>query len=234
MLASLGLISIFATGFVGGCARSDRENIAEVRANLIGSFDSTAQAEADPEYFAITLHMAEVWKERTDGPWIYVEQARAELADKPYRQRVYRLSALPGGRVQSEVFELPGTMDEVVKNYAGAWKLERPLSGLSPEKLVSRQGCAITLKRDEKTGAWIGSTDGNSCLSTLRGAAYATSEVTMTRTMLQSWDRGFDASGKQVWGATKGPYVFLKEMPGVVSMPACHPTGEAGAKSAKP
>ncbi|MEY2746457.1 MAG: CpeT/CpcT family, partial [Planctomycetota bacterium] len=23
-----------------------------------------------------------------------------------------------------------------------------------------------------------------------------------------SWDRGFDAAGKQVWGSTKGPYLF--------------------------
>ena len=26
-----------------------------------------------------------------------------------------------------------------------------------------------------------------------------------------SWDRGFDASGKQVWGATAGPYEFVKQ-----------------------
>jgi hypothetical protein len=27
---------------------------------------------------------------------------------------------------------------------------------------------------------------------------------------MESWDRGFDAQGNQVWGATKGPYVFDK------------------------
>ena len=27
---------------------------------------------------------------------------------------------------------------------------------------------------------------------------------------LLSWDRGFDAAGKQVWGAEKGPYEFLR------------------------
>jgi hypothetical protein len=26
-----------------------------------------------------------------------------------------------------------------------------------------------------------------------------------------SWDRGFDASGAQVWGAEKGGYIFLNE-----------------------
>jgi CpeT protein len=211
-MASIALATIGALMTLGGCARSDQQNISDVRSNLVGSFDSSEQAAADPTYFTITLHMAEVWPQRADGPWIYVEQAMANMADKPYRQRVYRLSAVPGGqdRVKSEVFELPGTPDEVVKNYAGAWKLPEPLKGLTPDTLVAREGCAITLTRDDKTGAWIGSTDGESCKSTLRGASYATSEVTMTQTMLQTWDRGFDASGKQVWGAVKGPYIFLK------------------------
>jgi hypothetical protein len=25
-----------------------------------------------------------------------------------------------------------------------------------------------------------------------------------------SWDRGWDATGAQVWGATKGGYIFVK------------------------
>ena len=49
------------------------------------------------------------------------------------------------------------------------------------------------------------------CASDLRGAAYATSEVTITPQFVLSWDRGFDNTGKQVWGATEGPYVFLRE-----------------------
>jgi hypothetical protein len=32
----------------------------------------------------------------------------------------------------------------------------------------------------------------------------------VTETTLESWDRGFDAGGEQVWGATAGGYVFEK------------------------
>jgi len=35
-------------------------------------------------------------------------------------------------------------------------------------------------------------------------------EVVITETQMVSWDRGFDAGGKQVWGAEKGGYVFKK------------------------
>jgi hypothetical protein len=44
----------------------------------------------------------------------------------------------------------------------------------------------------------------------LRGASYATSEVVITDEQLLSWDRGWDANGKQVWGAETGGYIFVK------------------------
>jgi len=32
--------------------------------------------------------MVQIWEERTDGYWLYVEQAIAGYQDKPYRQRI--------------------------------------------------------------------------------------------------------------------------------------------------
>jgi len=64
--------------------------------------------------------------------------------------------------------------------------------------------------RKTADGVFEGSTVGKGCASELRGASYATSEVRITPEQLLSWDRGFDAQGKQVWGATKGGYVFKK------------------------
>jgi hypothetical protein len=34
--------------------------------------------------------------------------------------------------------------------------------------------------------------------------------VTLDQGQLLSWDQGFDSENKQVWGATKGGYVFIK------------------------
>jgi CpeT protein len=34
--------------------------------------------------------------------------------------------------------------------------------------------------------------------------------VLLESTRMSSWDRGFDAEGRQVWGATGGAYVFNK------------------------
>ena len=173
---------------------------------MAGSYSSAAQSQSDSEYKNIVLHMKPIWMDRTDGRWLYVEQAMQEAADKPYRQRVYHLVHHDDGAVESLVFELPGD----ALQYAGAWKQAQPLNELLPSQLLPRSGCGVKLKAKSAT-QWSGSTDGDMCASSLRGAAYATSEVTVTESDITSWDRGFDSAGKQVWGATKGPYQFKKQ-----------------------
>lgn len=180
--------------------------LAALLGDMTGSFSSLEQAKQDPDnYREIELHMVPIWTDRPDGPWLYVEQAAATARDKPYRQRVYRLEAAEAGVLISRVYTLP----EDPLRWAGQWKVEKPLADLKPEQLSERQGCEIELKRRED-GSFVGSTRGRACPSDLRGASYATSEVTITHNVLESWDRGYDAEGKQVWGAEKGPYRFVK------------------------
>ena len=172
---------------------------------MSGNFSSASQAAAAPEdYFDIRLVMVEIWAERADGPWLYVEQAAASALDRPYRQRVYRLVDTPEG-VRSDVFLLPG--DALA--FAGAWRTPDSFDTLEPAALVEREGCSIYLV--ERDGAFEGSTRGDSCSSELRGATYATSEVRIEPDLLTSWDRGWDQDGVQVWGAELGPYEFVRE-----------------------
>lgn len=181
-------------------------SVDEVAAWMSGAYTSAAQAAADSaNYKSVVLHMTPIWRDRTDGRWLYVEQAMADAQDKPYRQRIYCVKD-HAGEVQSMVFELPG--DPLA--YAGAWKDATRLNTLMPGLLTPRDGCSVYLKRDAD-GTWAGGTKEQACESSLRGAAWATSEVTLTRDRIESWDRGFDKAGKQVWGATKGPYIFVKE-----------------------
>jgi hypothetical protein len=174
---------------------------------MTGSFSSAAQAAKDPDFYDIRLEMARIWPERADGAWLYVEQAAADRVDQPYRQRVYRVRRVDDDLFESAVYELPAPGEAV-----GAWKEPAPLADLSPADLVPRTGCEILLRR-QPDGTFEGSTLGRLCPSDLRGASYATSEVVLAEDLLTSWDRGFDASGEQVWGAETGPYRFRKKPP---------------------
>jgi hypothetical protein len=171
---------------------------------MIGSFSSQEQAEGDSNFLDIRLQMVPVWGHRDDGLWLYVEQAAAGYLDRPYRQRVYHLVQYDDSTYCSEVYVMPAPL-----RFAGAWREENPLAGLTLDSLAARTGCTIFL-RPEGDSAFVGSTRDRDCLSSLRGASYATSEVRITPAELYSWDRGFNDEGEQVWGAVTGGYRFLK------------------------
>lgn len=198
LLAGLGwTVSAFKPG-------EDKE-LTRLVGYMQGSFSSAAQAARDSSYFDIRLHMAPIWKKQSKGGhWLYVEQAMASRQEAPYRQRVYHVHRNAQGQLVSEVFTFSQP-----KRMAGQWKQPEPLTALTPDSLQLRTGCAIVLHAEGD--AFVGKTGDKTCPSDLRGAAFATSEVRITPDKLLSWDRGFDSTGKQVWGATQGGYEFIKE-----------------------
>jgi CpeT/CpcT family (DUF1001) len=169
-----------------------------------GSFNSSAQAKRDTNYFDISLEMRPIWPKRKDAHWLYVEQAVTALKGKPYRQRVYRVSARSDGSFISEVYTLP---DEA--SFVGAYATVEKFDALNPDQLVLRNGCGVILRKEGD--GFKGATEGDGCESNLRGAKYASSKVEIASDRILSWDQGFDAAGKQVWGATLGGYEFLKQ-----------------------
>jgi|694.fasta_scaffold00595_45 hypothetical protein len=177
----------------------------ELEAWMSGSFSSEAQHREDDRFFHIVLHMQPIWTSRQDGPWLYVEQAAAAKAETPYRQRVYRLRQGEAGSVWSDVYTLPG--DPL--SFAGAWREPGRFDALDPAQLELRAGCSLLLVK-QPDGAWQGSTEARNCASELSGAAWATSEARIEPQLLTSWDRGYAAEGKQVWGSKAGPYRFVK------------------------
>ncbi len=209
------LISIPCGLLLASCASSNRsgDRAGESQRQLdtlaewmAGTYTSEAQASTDPDnYFNVRLVMTPIWTERSDGRWLYVEQAMATDLERPYRQRIYRLTR-KGAGFESAVFTLPGNP----LDYAGAWNDPSRFDQLSPQMLAERDGCEIELSWDAGSQSFKGSTIGSNCPSNISKATYATSEVTITPTQLISWDRGFDAENKQVWGARMGGYQFVK------------------------
>ncbi len=189
-----------------GYSRAGPTDLAQLTDWMTGTFSSAGQAQADPNnYRDIRLRMVRIWPDRAGGPWLYVEQAAAAAPDRPYRQRVYRLALRDDGALESQVYELPG--DPL--RFAG-WHVAPTLfDALSPTDLAKKEGCTVVLRR-RGDGVFVGGTQGRACPSSLHGAAYTTSEVTISPDRIVSWDRGFDTDGRQVWGATAGGYVFVK------------------------
>jgi len=197
----------FSCGTDQAVADSKGSDLDRLVTYMTGSFSSQKQAMDDSAYFDIRLEMVPIWKERSDAHWLYVEQAVASALDRPYRQRVYRVSQQDDATVLSAVYEMTDPL-----RFAGAWRLDVPLTGLTPDSLIEKDGCVIRLRAISDT-LFVGSTNEGDCLSEYRGAHYTRSEVRITPGLLDSWDRGFDTTGTQVWGAEKGGYRFLRVPP---------------------
>lgn len=203
----IGALFLVTVSLAFSCSTSSNQTNTDLQTLvnwMSGSFSSSEQAIADTNFRDVHLQIATVWQSRKDGFWLYVEQAIAEKLERPYRQRIYHVTALDNGKFSSAVYEIPDPL-----RFAGARQSPELFDALTPDSLNGREGCAVILTKSDKQ-SFSGSTNGSDCLSSLYGAAYATSEVTITSDRLESWDRGWNAAGEQVWGSENGAYIFKR------------------------
>lgn len=208
IMRQLAVIFLFA-GILVACTMSKKSvtpDLSDEKATLLkwmsGSFSSSVQAEKNQAYYDISLHMYPIWIEDENADWLYVEQAMSSMQHKPYRQRVYKI-VQSGANLVSEVYEIPDP-----DSFIGKWRGGTEWDNMSPADLIPREGCTVTL---EFLGSHFqGATAPATCKSSLNGASHATSEVRISSIGIDSWDRGYDESGKQVWGAVQGPYEFRR------------------------
>lgn len=197
-------IAISSFNFKTEKKENNAKDLEQLLHLLEGKFSSQNQAEKDSDYFNISLVMTQIWKDRTDGKWLYVEQAVAVKPDKPYRQRVYHLQQAGNNTFTSDIYTIK---DAAL--FIGLQNDDSKKAKLTMEMIELKNGCRVTLVK--KDNAYEGGTEGSMCPSDLKGASYATTKITLKAGELVSWDQGFDTAGKQVWGAVKGGYIFIKE-----------------------
>ena len=117
-LASIPLlvISLALATLLGGCGvetssstRPPRipEKVDRLADWLSGSFENATQADADPTFARLSLNACRVWPDRTDGRWIYVEEAPEGDLDRPTRQEMRRIRIDDQATLVSEVFAFP-------------------------------------------------------------------------------------------------------------------------------
>ncbi len=202
-------ITLITIAFLTLCCNSAKTNSSSTSSGLNelisimqGNYSSEKQSIKDTSYFNISLRMVPIWKSK--GHYLYVEQAMFKKQEKPYRVRIYKISQREENEFISEIHTLKNE-----KDWIGKWKTPEAFDALSENDIELKQGCGVVLKRIGKN-KFEGQTGDKTCPSELRGASYATSKVTVFENEIISWDQGFDKEGKQVWGAEKGGYEFVK------------------------
>lgn len=204
------IIALFSIFFIGCASTNTQTNsskdpaLQEFARLLIGEFSSKEQSLQDTTYLNIHLSMSRIWDEDKSAIWLYVEQAMDAKREKPYRQRVYKLNHPRKDIFTSEIYTLKNQ-----ERFIGLQNDPTKRTMITPDMIELKDGCTVTMNKS--IGIYIGGTDADKCPSDLRGASYATTKIILKENMLESWDQGFDKNGVQVWGATKGGYIFVRE-----------------------
>lgn len=190
---------------------------------LLGTFTSTQQAKADPDFRDVTLNhcLATITgvPGYANGQYLYVEQALSNRLNKPYRQRFYRIKPMAHGKgLVSTTFEPTNAFV-----LASAINLcDKPLEARTYTWAeIGKAKCDIFIQR--YGNVFAGGTTQQGCPSTLFGATYMLQDFSLNKGVMTSWDRGYDASGQQVWGSEKGAYEFVKSAPSTDLFPAVPP-----------
>ncbi len=188
----------------------------EVAALLSGKMDTSAQAIANPKAPNVqmtTCRIELVNPADSESIFLYQEQAMSTSLDKPYRQRFLEISPSPLSQsVRSRSFKpadptrwagLCDSRSDPFTNRAATLRQSTTLNDLGTPV------CNVFLK--QVGTSYMGNTPIDGCPANVRGAVRITNHIELTPTSMNTWDRGFDAQGKQVWGAKTESYQFRRQ-----------------------
>jgi CpeT/CpcT family (DUF1001) len=187
--------------------RSLEQQTEEVATLLEGVMDTSAQAIANPKAPNVRMTTCRVRVKdanpKGEAIFLYQEQALTQELAKPYRQRFLKISAnRPSQSVQSLSFK---------PEHPTAWNgfCNQPNSArILTSKDLGSPVCSVILKRSGK--GYVGSTPVEGCPANVRGAVRITNRVELNSAGMNTWDRGFNAQGEQVWGAKSESYQYQR------------------------
>ena len=177
--------------------------VEAVARHLEGVMSTAAQASRDADFVGVQMTTCRVTPSdpQPNSIYLYQEQALIGRLSAPYRQRFLQITPGNNQRIESRTF-----------------KPDRPAQWVGlcaqPEPVVAITGlgesvCTVSL-RASVVGGYVGSTPSIGCPANVRGAVSITNVVVLHENGMDTWDRGFDAEGNQVWGADTVPYQYRR------------------------
>jgi len=176
-------------------------NVDTVAQHLMGIMDTSAQAQQISEVPSVRMTTCEVTVEGANERFLYQEQALTRNLNQPYRQRFLRLSLSNDGEmVESRTYE-----PENPETWISLCEQPREERIIERDRITDAN-CSVYLVPWHNL--YIGHTQPGGCPADFRGATQVTNTIVLYGAGMNTWDRGFNAQGEQVWGAESRPYQF--------------------------
>ncbi len=134
---------------------------------------------------------------------LYIETARADSPDQPYRAAFLQLYRRQG-EVRMRTLEVRDPNNPINNLLLGMWAVPQYMPDIPRDAMIATLDLEFT-KTDD---GWVGETP-YPYPTALGGAFEMTSRMKLTEGRIESADRGYNADGDVVWGASEGDtYVF--------------------------
>lgn len=180
-----------------------QQQVKEGVTHLVGAMDTSAQAKTNPASFnvRITTCQVQVATDVSNAVFLYQEQALTKQLGKPYRQRFLQIAPTKDNLlVESKTFK-----PQTPQAWVGLCSKPEAQRVMQHSQL-GESNCSVFLKKADKN--YVGETSPGGCPINFRGATRITNTIILHQSGMDTRDRGFDATGKQVWGAKEQPYQF--------------------------
>jgi hypothetical protein len=198
---SLGLSLLFVpSSQVWGQSLSIDAQVREVASYLIGAMDTSTQAAIDRRAPDVRITTCPIRVGDTEALFLYQEQALSLTLNRPYRQRFLQIASTVDNRVESISYK--PTHPEAWIGLCNQPNVDRTV----PLPELGETVCTLILQRNGE--GYVGTTPEEGCTANYRGAVRITNQVQLTQGTMETWDRGFDAQGQQVWGASDESYQY--------------------------
>ena len=178
------------------------EAVSEVANHLIGVMDTSQQAATNSDFVSVQMTTCAIALQEpgANAVYLYQEQALSSNLTDPYRQRFLQLSlSADQRRVESRNFK-----PDEPERWIGLCQDSNSVT-LSRSDLGTPV-CTVSM-RPSPLG-YVGSTPAEGCPVTLRGATWLTNVIVVHADGMDTWDRGFNDAGAQLWGADTEPYRY--------------------------
>lgn len=139
----------------------------------------------------------------SSGIYLYQEQAINSTLQNPYRQRFLWIHQNTEGNLESLSFRPQNSKNWI--NFCNKLETERVIT----RDELGNTVCTVILRKI--INDYIGETPPEGCPANIRGATRITNTIILRSNSMDTWDRGFDAQGHQVWGAESQAYEYIKQ-----------------------
>lgn len=184
--------------------------------HAVGAWSSEAQS-ADPAYDNVYSETIRIFPGREDGAWLLQQNwiigtspdpgwTRDDMANTaPYFQVVIQIRDIGGGEVHTTTWRLADDDARAATRQISPHAID----GLSrfTEDMLGEVACMGRMQRIAD-GFWEGAA---TCPNGYKGGVKVDSRSIRTPDTYVNWDRGFDASGKHIWGPASGGYIFKRK-----------------------